>query len=66
MNNTTTFAPGRYLVHGEWNFHIDLREDGSGVWTNLDGAVLYRFVPGEVVEFLEGWVREGREITPVN
>jgi hypothetical protein len=78
MNNTTTFAPGRYLVDapymnlheagpagspvGRWHFHVDLREDGSGVWTNLDGRVVYSFVAGETVEFLEGSVREGKKI----
>lgn len=82
MNNVTKFSPGRYLVDapymnpreagpagspvGRWHFHVSVATDGSGVWKNLDGTVVYTFTPGEAPEFLEGSVREGKLIFPLN
>ena len=78
MSKTLSLSPGRYLVDapymdpracgpagspvGRWHFHVSVASDGTGVWKNLDGTVVYTFVAGEAVEFLEGCVAEGKAV----
>lgn len=82
MNNVTTFTPGRYLVDapymnpreagpagspvGRWHFLVSLAADGTGVWKNLDGTVVYTFTAGEAVEFLAGSAVTGSRVHPLN